>query len=271
VFVSVARLRDSGALGLSVVLLGVAGLAIGIAFAADRTSHRIRDGVWTVEAGPLAWPDPPNDVAAKPLGSPPPTRASGGYALLYTQDGSAAPVAYSPCQPIHLEVNPRRAVAGYMELLEEALAEVSRASGLQFVVDGGTVRAPDLRPPEHRSDGRGWEPVLVAWSDDDEVPELEGEVAGIGGSTRLAKGGHDWLVTGTVIIDGKDAAAILDQPGGRAQVRAVIMHELGHLVGLDHVKDPRQLMYAKNAGQRRFGDGDLAGLAALGSGECVRW
>ena len=46
------------------------------------------------------------------------------------------------------------------------------------------------------------------------------------------------------------------------------MHELGHVVGLAHVDDSREVMYADNVGVTQFGSGDLAGLAALGRGRC---
>jgi hypothetical protein len=46
------------------------------------------------------------------------------------------------------------------------------------------------------------------------------------------------------------------------------MHELAHVVGLAHVDDPRELMYADNLGHQAFGPGDLTGLAALGRGRC---
>jgi hypothetical protein len=52
--------------------------------------------------------------------------------------------------------------------------------------------------------------------------------------------------------------------------RAVIMHEFGHLVGLDHVTSQSQLMSDENNGQLDFGDGDLTGLAKLGSGTCAK-
>lgn len=48
-----------------------------------------------------------------------------------------------------------------------------------------------------------------------------------------------------------------------------MLHELGHLVGLDHVNDPTQLMYPETSGEMTdFAAGDLTGLAELGRGAC---
>lgn len=47
------------------------------------------------------------------------------------------------------------------------------------------------------------------------------------------------------------------------------MHELAHVVGLDHVDDPTQLMNPEGTGVTEFAAGDLAGLAVLGGGQCV--
>ena len=49
----------------------------------------------------------------------------------------------------------------------------------------------------------------------------------------------------------------------------MITHELGHVLGLDHAPDPRQLMYAENIGVTALADGDRRGLAILGAGRCV--
>ncbi len=56
---------------------------------------------------------------------------------------------------------------------------------------------------------------------------------------------------------------------GTEHVRAVIMHEFGHVLGLDHVGDPSQLMYEGPSYRTSFAAGDLAGLARLGTGACV--
>jgi hypothetical protein len=75
-------------------------------------------------------------------------------------------------------------------------------------------------------------------------------------------------VSGLVYLDGFSFAQLGLRPEGHAQARAIIMHELAHLVGLTHVADSGQLMYADNNGQTGFGAGDLEGLRRLGGGPC---
>ena len=48
------------------------------------------------------------------------------------------------------------------------------------------------------------------------------------------------------------------------------MHELGHVVGLDHVKDRHELMNPEYLGLDTWGPGDRQGLAVLGAGPCYR-
>ena len=63
---------------------------------------------------------------------------------------------------------------------------------------------------------------------------------------------NGWLYyrTGTVSLDAPSLTRVLARPDGRAEVKAIIMHEFGHLVGLAHVDDSRELMYADNVAQR---------------------
>ena len=51
-------------------------------------------------------------------------------------------------------------------------------------------------------------------------------------------------------------------------MRAIVQHELGHVLGLDHVDDPGELMYDTSSGRTDFGPGDLEGLARLAGVPC---
>jgi predicted Zn-dependent protease len=63
---------------------------------------------------------------------------------------------------------------------------------------------------------------------------------------------------------------ILTEPDGREIAQAIVLHEFGHLVGLDHVADETQLMNPETVvGITDFAAGDLAGLSRLGRGPCA--
>jgi Matrixin len=199
----------------------------------------------------------------------------GQYAFGTMQEDGAAPVAYDPCRFIPVVLNLRTAPAAAQIVVAQALSEISQATGLQFTHEGLTDEAPsaDREPFQPERYGDRWAPVLIAWSDEAEMPLLAGDIAGTGGSTWIpAADPSDTrvYVTGQVVIDGPQVAEMLAGPDGMATARSVVMHELGHLVGLDHVDSPGELMNARSDGSTvRFGPGDLHGLAAVGSGACV--
>ena len=198
----------------------------------------------------------------------------GPYTFLAHQQGQpGVPVTYDGCKPIHVVVNDADAPPGADGILDEALASVTAATGLRFVRDGRTDEVPD--PDRLQRDparyGSGFSPVLVAWVTPKQVPGLAGRVVGLGGSTPRMNPttGRLSYSTGTVSLDSPTAWQIMSRPEGRALVRAIVMHELGHVVGLDHVEDPGELMYDDNVGRTTWGPGDLTGLAVLGTGPCT--
>lgn len=203
-----------------------------------------------------------------PLGTPPPTpKGRGGFVFSVTQHGDDnTPVTYSPCQALGYVVNDELAPPGSDRLLREAVAEVSALTGLQFNFEG-----PTRETPSGGVHARTRGPILVAWTTPEQVSELAGRIAGLGGSTAQWAGpgsvGH--YVSGEVALDAPQLAALLQREDGQPLARAIIMHELGHLVGLDHVNDGSQLMNRRNRGMLQFGDGDRRGLALLGQGPCV--
>jgi hypothetical protein len=207
----------------------------------------------------------------EPLGDPPEVRAGHGSHryLAHLPGRPDQPVAYDPCRPIEIVVNSSQAPPGGDALFLAAVERVAAATGLVLDVTGHTQeRVTSARDGGWLSGRRV--PVLVDWTSPERVPALAGDVAGVAGSTAVdVDTGRAHYVTGTVALDAADLTDVLARRDGAAQVRAIIMHELGHLVGLDHVDDPAELMNEENLGLRHFGPGDRQGLARLGGGRCL--
>jgi hypothetical protein len=185
----------------------------------------------------------------------------GHFKFSMTQPGSDDPVGYDPCRPIQVIVNPEGAPDDWQELVDTAIAHTEAATGLEF---------DDLGETEDRDFTRGHgfavrRPVLVAWSDEDEFAELAGDVAGVGGSSALkVSPDHVEYVTGIVVLD----TEVFTDDADPAEMQAIVDHEFGHVVGLDHVHDPRELMNQENVGLTTYGPGDREGLARLGAIDC---
>ncbi len=228
-------------------------------------------------AAPGAAPDRPTPgVGAGParLAVAPPAPAGGGaHGFLAVQDNGVTPVAYDPCRPVHYVVRPDSAPAGGEEMVHAAMTRLSQVTGLRFVHDGATDEppTPDRQPFQPGRYGDRWAPVLVAWSTAEQDPALAGDVVGQGGSIAVSLGdGPRVYVTGTVVLDAGQFPDILARSDGQAAATGIVLHELGHLVGLAHVDDPGQLMYPETrVGVTDFAAGDLTGLARLGRGACA--
>jgi hypothetical protein len=113
--------------------------------------------------------------------------------------------------------------------------------------------------------------VLLAWTDAGTIPRLAGGVVGVGGP--IAAPVHDqWrTVSGVVYLDAPDLALAAMRGTGYAVARTVMLHEIGHLLGLGHVDDPHAVMYPSSGVIGAYTDGDLRGLAAAGSAACSRY
>lgn len=214
------------------------------------------------------------EEARVPLGTPPLESEldHGPHAFTQVQSDGVTPVAYDPCRPIHYVVRTAGAPDGAETLVATAVDRVSQATGLQFVDDGTTAEGPSADRAAYQPDryGKRWAPVLVTWSDATETPALAGDVAGLGGSASVRRDGVDVYVTGAVTLDADEIARLLGTPNGTAVALGVVTHEFGHLVGLDHVTDPAELMYpSTNLSVTNFAAGDREGLALLGEGRCT--
>lgn len=224
--------------------------------------------------GLVRWVSPP------PLGAPSEhpsataasasaARADGAYAFWATNQGGA-PVRWNACEPIHWVLNTDGAPPRAQSDVAAAATRVTRATGIDFVFDGATDESPaqDRSPYQPDRYGERWAPVLIAWQ--------------AGAATDLPLGDGDRAVAVPVAVDEGSgsvfvsAQVVLNRDRGLApgfatrssSWGATLMHELGHVVGLDHVDDPRQLMYPyPGRGPVAFADGDLAGLEELGASQ----
>lgn len=210
-------------------------------------------------------------LAPTPLGRAPRVGGEGTYRFMQHQLGDPnTPVTYNPCEPIRVEINP----AGVededraRDVVLSAMKRVSAATGLRLQYAGPSSDRPRWRSATEPILGRA-DPVLISFATSDEVSELEGRVAGVGGSASLERHGIRTYVSGQVTLDADTFDDLLEDPAGPDVARAIAMHELGHLVGLAHVQDERELMNAQNRGLLDFGPGDRRGLAELGRGPCV--
>jgi Matrixin len=227
-------------------------------------------------AGDAVHPALPADVADAPLARPAPApRGTGGFTLLEREDdGSGRPVRWDPCRPIHYVIRPDGEPSGGRLAIETSIARIERLTGLRFTYDGPTGERPsrDRSTVDVPRYGDRWSPVLIAWTDPHEYPQMAG-YAGLGGPDAVSGGspGRRRYVTGVVLLNRAHLSEVVRWPDGSRQLEAVVLHEFGHLVGLDHVGDPGQLMYKQpTVRPGGFGDGDRRGLALLSDGPCYR-
>ena len=157
-------------------------------------------------------------------------------------------------------------------MIAAAVKRVTKATGLVFIDDGATDEAPSQERDVYQPDRYGdrWAPVLITWATPAEVPDFGVDIAGEAGPVRVVSGdgNNEAYVSGTVALDPVKIDEIRTTMG-EPVARAVIMHELGHLVGLAHTEHDDQLMFPRgNAGVTKYANGDRTGLALLGQGPC---
>ena len=140
-------------------------------------------------------------------------------------------------------------------------------NGVRFVDDGLTDEVPrTTRPAYDRARwGERWAPLLVAWMPPSATDiALDDRVEGATLPVVVPGRGGPSILSAQVVLN----ADLLLPPGfgpGLTQGE-VLLHELGHALGLAHVSAPGSIMYPTvGAGPAVLSDGDRAGLAALGA------
>ncbi len=233
--------------------------------------------------GRVGFVSQPEDPAPAPAPAPAPTPepapvpvwdadapAAGeatSFALLQV-DATGRPTRWNPCRPNPYFVNAAGVPESAAATIAEAFTRMATESAVAFYDGGGTDfvywQAGQTTANLDRGEG-----IYVAFATEATVPGLAGTVMGRGGAAyRPDTGTGARYVAGVVVID-VDAQLSPGFTSGRS-IGSVLMHELGHVMGLGHVDDSTQLMnpYSRPNGPATPQAGDLAGLQALLEGGC---
>jgi len=209
------------------------------------------------------------EPTARPSRRPPPPSpdSDAAYAFTFVHD-DGHPVRWNPCAPIRYVVNLDGAPTSALPDITEAFARLTAATGINAEYDGPTDEVPTAAREPYQSERYGdeWAPVLIAWVGADETDiAFEESTSGAASPTAVRKRSDGELVyvTGEVALNtGNDHGSGFDTADSWG---VVILHELGHIVGLAHVDDRAQLMYRESSeGVVAFAAGDTAGLRQLG-------
>lgn len=223
------------------------------------------------ERGPQLGFEEESAPLGTPPGNPSQTERPGFRYSRHQPEERSRPVTWSPCRPVHYVTRLDNSPLWGRAVITESLAQVSQATGLVFVDDGVTDEGPseDRQAFQPARYGDRWAPVLIAWATRAEVPDFGVDIVGEAGPVTVrTASGDDAHVSGTVYLDPVTLGQMHGQHG-QAVAKSVVLHELGHLVGLAHVDSTADLMFPRaQVSSVDFGAGDRAGLAALGSGDC---
>ena len=226
-------------------------------------------------------------VGLSPAALGAPAYAAPPYSITRTTDpstGRATDVRWAPCTVtatgththyISYRVN-TAGVPSRVRLVQRALAAVTAASGLRFRYLGHTTYIPHnavLHYPTGdrvvfdaaQERARTGAELVVAWA--------RGSASNLLTRSEVGVGTVSWSGSHTSQLRIVEAAVVMRRgahllPGFRAgaSVGALLLHELGHAAGLNHVSTSSQLMYPVIGSWTRayYHAGDLTGLRRVG-------
>ena len=220
--------------------------ATGITVYSQPSTHFVIDvtGYFTKTTLPPAPPAPP---------VPPAPQQSNDYSFLFGTKPDGTPRnTWNPCKAIKYRVFAGGASQAQLAAMNRAINTLALVTGFTFTYVGPY---DDSQYPN----AQGADAIIEYFPIGE--PRLEGAI-GVGGGSATA----GWFLSGHAFL----STSITAEP----DMTNLVLHELGHMVGLGHAQQfnnvmyPIQVNYFDNHGVRitpykAYGPGDLAGLSLL--------
>lgn len=216
-----------------------------------------------------------------------PASVQASYRFFEHRGDTRSPGAYwNPCRTITYGIDYRVAAKNGLNKAWErrrwqsVVAEMSAASGLRFQYVGAISTRPNGDRPSRVS---GVDIPITYGTAKTYRKVLRGSIAGVAGVQWQRSGlkGRKQITAGYVVIDAAEIVRRISswnvpfdpRPASKRDPdtqRALYMHEFGHALGMEHVRDKGQIMYPTLSASRpdMLGRGDMVGLRKLGQQRC---
>jgi len=177
------------------------------------------------------------------------------------------PTRWDSCSAIRWTFNRRNAPERALRQLKGGFRRVHMATGLKFEYVGRTKQKPN--PYGARLNGAE---VILGWRTSADYDALTANTVALGGNSyyrgyQEADGRRvNRAVRGGVVFNADYVDRLENGYGDGLTWGDVVIHELGHVLGLAHAPSDKQIMYPAITDRvARYGAGDLAGLRRVGN------
>lgn len=195
---------------------------------------------------------------------------------------------FNPCSAITYRVNSDQVGPGGLAAVQYATTLISQATGIRFKYKGTTDFIP-FNNPRKRPPGNA--DMFISWNttaQSEVFQQASPSVAGYGGAlwgfpARDASGKRAVMTSEAGLILKTESYGIFNQgvesaDTNRPPAARLILHELGHAMGLGHVNASEEVMWGTNWSpdpdglvRSRFSAGDFRGMDKVGFGAgCLR-